>query len=165
MSLNALFKSRLVFLYIFLACTAMMGIGFYFEHVEGLEPCPLCMTQRVFIVLTGLIGLLACLHNPATGSYKAYGITTTLSAVIGGGFSSRQLWLQSLPPDQVPACGPSFSYVLETFPFSETLKLMLTGDGNCAEVVWRFLGLSIPGWTLVAFCLFATLGIWQAFRK
>lgn len=86
-------------------------------------------------------------------------------AILGGSFSSRQLWLQSLPPDQVPACGPALDYLFENFPLMEVLSVMLRGDGNCAEVSWTFLSISIPGWTLVAFIGLALFNIWQIFRK
>lgn len=130
-----------------------MSVGFYMQYGRGLEPCPLCMTQRVFIVLAGLIALLGALHNPGRAGTYVYASLTLIAAVAGGAFSTRQVYLQHLPADQVPACGPSLSYMLETFPLNQTLKAMLSGDGNCAEVMWSFMGLSIPAWTLVAFAM------------
>lgn len=151
-------------LLIFLFCFGLMSVGLIMQTIMGLEPCPLCMTQRLFICLTGALALLAVLHRPKAGGHKFYAVFTAISALLGGGFSSRQLWLQSLPEDLVPACGPSFSYMFETFPFMDAMKIMLTGDGNCAEVVWTFLGISIPGWTLVAFSCLAATSLWQFLR-
>ncbi len=165
MSVNFLPAPRPLFFILFLFCSLMMGVGFIMQYAMGLEPCPLCMTQRVFIVLTGFFALLAGLHNPAIKGIKIYGTVVLLSAVAGGTFAIRQLWLQSLPEDKVPACGPGLSYMLETFPLMDTLAIMLRGDGNCAEVVWTFLGLSIPGWTLVCFILLALAGVYQMVRK
>ncbi|MEH6551880.1 MAG: disulfide bond formation protein B [Pseudomonadales bacterium] len=158
-------RPRLINLLIFIATSGLMSVGFIMEHQMGLEPCPLCMTQRIFIVLTGFFGLLAFLHNPGLRGTQIYGTATLLSALTGGGFSIRQLYLQSLPEDLVPACGPSLSYILDTFPLAHALKLMLTGDGNCAEVAWTFMGISIPGWTLVAFAALAGISIWQIVRS
>jgi disulfide bond formation protein DsbB len=77
----------------------------------------------------------------------------------------RQLYLQSLPAEQAPACGPGLGYMLENFPFMQALEIMLKGDGNCATVVWTFIGISIPGWTLIAFIGLAAISIWQLVRK
>jgi disulfide bond formation protein DsbB len=158
-------SNRLLFLLIFIFCSLMMATGYFMQYVMELEPCPLCITQRFFIALCGLIGLIGALHNPGRTGTACYGGAIALSALAGSGFSGRQLWLQSLPADQVPACGPSLSYMLETFPVTEALGLLLRGDGNCAEVVWKFLGLSIPGWTLVCFVVLISSGIIQATRK
>ena len=112
-----------------------------------------------FIVLCGFLGLAGALHGPARVGAQIYGASIALAAFCGGGFSIRQLWLQNLPADQAPACGPSIAYLLETFPLSEALVLLLRGDGNCAEVVWTFIGLSIPAWTLAGFFVLALLGL------
>jgi disulfide bond formation protein DsbB len=133
------------------ACAASMAFAFYLQYAEYLEPCPLCMTQRIFVGLVGVLAFLAALHNPAKAGIRVYAATGIVAAVAGGGFSGRHLWLQFLPDDQVPACGPSLQYMLETLPLGDTLTMMLTGDGNCAETLWSFLGLSIPAWTLMLF--------------
>ena len=98
-------------------------------------------------------------------TYRAtHPLLTIVAALVGGGFSIRQLWLQSLPADQVPACGPSVDYILENFPLSKALEMLLRGDGNCAEVLWTFLGISIPGWTLVAFAMIIVGSLYVASR-
>lgn len=134
-----------------LACLAGMSFALYLQYVEHLEPCPLCMTQRIFICLGGIIGLVAFIHKPALGGRRIYAGMGLISAILGACFSGRQIWLQHLPPEQVPACGPSLQYMLETLPFTDTLRIMLMGDGNCAEITWTLLGLSIPMWVLAMF--------------
>lgn len=136
---------------IFVAVVCLLGFGYYLQYVEGLEPCPLCITQRFFLFLCGSLGLLAALQRVQARGGVIYGTLGALAAIAGSGFSMRQLYLQNLPPDQVPACGPSIDFIFETFPLTEALSILLRGDGNCAEVAWSFLGISIPGWTLVAF--------------
>ncbi|WP_461482551.1 disulfide bond formation protein B [Porticoccus sp.] len=149
-------------LLIFFGCLLLILVALYMQHVMGLNPCYLCITQRVFVMLTGLLGLLAFIHNRGL---RIYGALTALSALGGGFFSSKQLWLQSLPEDLVPACGPPAEYLFDVFSFNEALAMLLRGDGNCAEIQWTFLGLSIPGWTLICFLGLAALGIWQVVRR
>lgn len=150
-------------LIIFLGCTALIVIALYLEHVMGMEPCPLCMTQRIFVMATGAMALLAFLHHPGKRGLLVYGALGCLLALAGSYFSSRQLWLQSLPPDKVPACGPALEYMLEVFPFMDVLKAMLHGDGNCAEVD-RLFGVSLALWTLLAFTGLALLNLLQMLR-
>ena len=144
-------NTRVLFLFLFLLCCAMMGVGYALQYSAGLEPCPLCMTQRAFIVLVGITALIAAVHAPRPLGARIYASLIMLWSGLGGAFSTRHLWLQSLPADQVPACGPSINYILETFPPSEALEILLRGTGDCAKVDWSLLGLSIPGWTLLAF--------------
>lgn len=140
----------------------MMAYALYTQYYQYLEPCPLCMTQRLFYILIGLFASLALLHQRGQ---KIYAGLATLSALGGAATAGRQVWLQHLPPDQVPACGPSLEYMLETFPLSQTLRTMITGDGNCAEVSWTFMGFSMGEWSLACFIGYTGLCIWQLLRK
>ena len=137
----------------FLACAGLLGYGYYLETYQGLEPCPLCLLQRYVFVVLGVLFLLAALHNPSTWGSKVYGILLFLIAAVGIGLSGYHVWLQNLPPDQVPECGPSLEYMLESFPLLDALKMTLNASGQCAEVTWRFIGLSIPAWTCIMFIL------------
>lgn len=155
------FNPRLWFFWGFLGCAFLLGMGAYFQFVDGLEPCPLCISQRIAIFLTGLCFLAAAIHNPGPKGIKAYAIAGAIIALCGAAISTRHVWLQNLPPDKVPECGPGLEYMLQNFPLSATIKLMLSGTGDCAEVNWTMLGLSMPAWTLVAFLILATLSILQ----
>jgi disulfide bond formation protein DsbB len=156
---------RLVFLGIAAVAAISMAFAYYLEHQLELAPCPLCMTQRAFVVLTGVIALLAALHNPAGWGRRLYGGLCALAAVTGGAVAARHVWLQHLPEDEVPACGPSLEYMLETLPFSETLSLVMMGDGNCAETVWTLFGFSIPEQTLALFAVLLAVSVWQTLRR
>ncbi len=159
---------RLLNFLLFLVCACLMVFAFFLEHIKGLEPCPLCMSQRIVVITVGLVALIAAIHNPARIGQRIYGGLLIVVAVMGAMLSSRQLWLQSLPADEVPACGPGLSYIvdnMEYFPMQEVLTMMLSGTGDCAEVQWVFLGLSIPGWTLLAFIAMAAVGLMQLARK
>lgn len=157
---------RLVFLGLAILAAAAMAIavGFMSGYL-ALDACPLCMTQRVFVVGFGTVGLVAFLHNPSGTGRRVYGLLCALLAITGGAVAARHVWLQHLPEDQVPACGPSLEFMLETLPFTETLSLVLMGDGNCAETVWTFMGLSIPEQTLLLFIFAALVSLWQTFRR
>ncbi len=157
---------RLVFFGLaIMAVIAMLFAWAYLERTLGLPPCPLCMTQRVFVVLWGVIALVAALHNPARTGRRIYATLCALAALAGAAVAVRHVWIQHLPPDQVPACGPSLGYMLDTLPFSETVSMVLTGDGECAAIDWTFLGLSIPEQTLVMAAVVLAICLWQIFRK
>ncbi len=150
---------------VFLVCAGLLAVAFYMEHVMGLEPCPLCWLQRFGFMGAGLVSLLAFLHGPRGFGNLVYGLLLIVASGAGLAVAGRQLWLQSLPADQVPACGPSVDYMLEVLPWFEVLQTALKGTGDCAEVVWRFLGLSIPGWTAVFFSLLIVLGLFVMLRR
>jgi len=138
-----------------------MAFALVLQHFFGLEPCPLCVVQRVAMIATAVVFLAGALHAPrgAPGRW-AYAGLAALTAAAGAGVAARHVWLQNLPPDQVPACGPTLDYLLDMLPLTEVLVTLLRGDGNCAIIDAQWLGISLPGWTLVAFVgltLFALL--------
>ncbi len=156
--------SRIIFGLTFFGCSFLMVVALFFEHQMNLEPCPLCILQRIIVIITGTVALIAAVHNPRDLGIKIYGGLVAISAVTGGGVSMRHLWLQSLPEDAVPACGASLDYMLDVFPLTDVLSMVLSGDGTCAEIVWTFLGVSIPGWTLVGFIGLIGIGVFQIVR-
>lgn len=128
-----------------------MVFALYLEYFRGFEPCPMCVFQRVAMIAAGLIFLAGALHGPKAGGRWAYGGLAALAAGAGAGISGRHVWLQNLPPDQVPACGPTLDYLVDILPFTEVLMTVLRGDGNCAIIDASFLGISLPAWTLITF--------------
>jgi protein dithiol:quinone oxidoreductase len=159
--MSPLLAPRALFLAMALASAGLMAFALYLEYVYLLDPCPLCMMQRIWVVIVGLLALGAALHGQGLARW---GLATGGAAIIGSGFSLRQLWLQSLPADEVPACGPGLDYMLEVFPLSDVLKAMVMGTGNCAEVTWTFLSFSIPAWVLVAFAGFLAISLFARQR-
>lgn len=135
----------------FFASASMLAIAAYFQFFEKLEPCPLCITQRFFVFLIGVILLAGALQNPRKIGIRVYAVMGALASLAGASVSARHVWIQHLPPDQVPECGPGLEYVFKNFPLTKTFELMLSGTGECAEVSWSFLGLSMPAWTLIGF--------------
>lgn len=132
------------------ACAAMLAFALFSEHVLGLEPCPLCVFQRVAVISLGGVFLMAALHNPGNVGSRLY-LALMLIAVAGGaGVAGRHIWLQNLPPDQVPACGPGLDFMMDSFPLVEVFDMVLSGSGECADISWSLLGLSMPAWVLIA---------------
>jgi disulfide bond formation protein DsbB len=143
---------RYCFLLGFLFCVSLLSMAIYFQFVGGLEPCPLCISQRIMVLAVALVLLAAFLHNPASAKgERGWAAAAGVTALLGASVSGRHVWLQHLPPDQVPACGPGIEYMFQYFPLSDTLRAMLTGTGECAKVDWTLLGLSMPAWVLLCF--------------
>jgi len=163
--MSSLYSSRLFYFLVFLACICLLGFGLYLEHIKGLEPCPLCVFQRIAYILIAMIALTATLQRPAEVSNRIYCGLITLIAFAGAGIAGRQVWLEHLPADQVPECGPGLEYLLESFPLGQALKMILSGSGECAEVQWRFIGLSIAEWSLICFLILIVSSLIPLFMR
>jgi disulfide bond formation protein DsbB len=142
---------RLAYVLGFIVCAALIGWALWLQYGEGLEPCPLCMFQRVAVGAVGLVFLIALIHNPLQIGAWIYAVAALVLAGAGAALAGRQIWLQALPKDQVPACGMGINYMLDTLPFMDVVIKVLQGSGECAEKGWVFLGLSIAGWAFVFF--------------
>ena len=150
----------------FLVCIAAIAFAvFYLQGVLNLDPCPLCIIDRVLIISMGLVFLLATLHNPARLGQRIYSSLNLILISVAIAVAGRHVWLQHLPEDLVPACGADLSYMLENFPLQDTLRSVLQGSGECADIQWTFLGLSIPEQTLILFVALGALVLLQMFRN
>lgn len=148
-----------------LACAGLLSYGYYLQYFQGQDPCPLCLLQRGFYYAIGLTLLAGAIHGPGRVGVRIYSGAAFLFAAGGFGVAARHVYLQHLPPEQVPACGPDLFYMLDNLPIARTLNLLLRGSGQCAEVHWRFLGLSIAEWSLVAFAFFVVVTLFLALRR
>lgn len=149
----------------FAACYGMLAFGYYLQFVVGLEPCPLCILQRLMLATTGIVFLAAGAHRPAARwAAQVYGALIAVSALVGLGIAVRHVWIQHTPESLRPACGPGLDFLLNTFGPLESLKRILHGSGECGVVDWTLLGFSIPEWTLAAFAVFACWGVYLSFR-
>lgn len=141
----------------FLVCAALMGYALYAQHVLGLEPCPLCIFQRIAVIVVGVLFLIAALHDPGNKGARLYGALIDLAALGGILISARHIWIQAQPPGAVAACGADLDYLLEIMPVTEVVTKVLTGSGECGKVDWLLLGLSMPWWVAIAL---SALGLW-----
>ncbi|MDC1290421.1 disulfide bond formation protein B [Candidatus Thioglobus sp.] len=150
---------RQIHLIIFILVGSLLGYAAYSMKVLGLEACTLCITQQFFYCLIGVTAFIAFLHNPYPFFSQIYSVLISISSIAGIWISGRQVWLQGLPEDEVPLCGPPLEYIIDVFPFADVINALFMGDGNCAEILWKFLGLSMAGWSLVWFLVIFLLSI------
>jgi disulfide bond formation protein DsbB len=149
----------------FAACAGLLAYAYYAQVVLHLEPCPLCMFQRVGVFASGLVFLLAAAHDPVGWGRRLYASLLALTALATIGVAVRHLYIQSLPEGSVPACGASLDFMLKVFSLSEVLVKVLSGSGECAKVTWTFLGLAMPGWVLIAALVLGVYGLWINLRR
>lgn len=148
--LATLSRPRVLLGAIFAGCLGLLVFGLYLQHMKGIEPCPMCILQRYAFLLAGAIALVGTLHGPRRTGLRIYASLVGLAALAGGGVAARQTWLVHHPP-AIADCGPGLEYMVDEFPLGEALPMIFRGSGDCASVVWTWLGLSIPEWALVAF--------------
>lgn len=156
---------RGVFFAGFVVCALLMGFALYAEVYLGLVPCPLCVFQRIAFIVMGLVFLVGALHAPTGRGRWVYVVLVLLAALWGIVAASRQLWLQSLPAELVPSCGPGLGYLFDAFSWAKALNLVFAGSGECAEVHWRFLGLTMAGWTPIWYVLLSAWAVTGARRR
>ena len=149
----------------FLACAGMMGFALYAQYVLLLEPCPLCVFQRLATIALGIVFLLAALHGAGTVGSRIYAGLVFITAGFGVGVAGWHVYLQSLPADRVPGCGPGFEYIMENFALFDALSLIFQGSGECAEVLWSLLGLSMPTWVIIGVGGLGVAGIYNNLRS
>jgi disulfide bond formation protein DsbB len=165
MKLATLRSDRLLYAAPALACAALLGCGYYLQYFQQQDPCPLCLVQRGFYYGILLVFAAAALHSPLGTGKAVYCAAACVLALGGGAVAARQVWLQHLPADQVPACGPDLFFMIENFPLARLLEKLFMGSGQCAEVNWRFLGLSIAEWSLAWFAALALYALWLGFKR
>ncbi len=150
---------------LFLASVAGMAFALYLQYYQHLEPCPLCIFQRIGLMGMGILTLIAAIHNPlTTWLRRTYTILATLAIGWSVAVAGRHVWLQHLPADEVPACGPGLDYWLETFPLKDVVQKVLHGSGECATVDWTFLGLSLPTLSLCFFSILLLINLFLLIR-
>jgi protein dithiol:quinone oxidoreductase len=148
-----------------LACAALLAYAYYAQFVLHLEPCPLCIFQRVGIFAIGAVFAIAAIHDPAGWGRRVYASLLALASLATIGVALRHLYIQSLPPGAVAACGASLDFMLKVFPLTDVLVKVLTGSGECAKIEWRFLGLAMPAWVLIAAVALLAYALWANLRR
>ena len=148
-----------------LFASGLMGFGLYLQYVKHQDPCPLCMVQRVLFIAILVVFALATLHGPKRLGEKIYAALIVLLSLSGVTVASRHIWIQNLPKDQVPACGPGLDFMLETLPMGTVIQKLMHGSGECAEKGWTFLTLGIPEWSLLCYLALGMLSLLVVVRK
>jgi protein dithiol:quinone oxidoreductase len=143
----------------FAVCAALLAYALYAQFYQGLDPCPLCIFQRIGVALLGLAFLAAALHDPRGGGRYVYAVLIAIAAVATAAVAARHVYVQSLPPGALPSCGAPLTVLLKFTPVWQVIRKVLTGSGECAVVSWRFLGLAMPAWVLLWALLLGTAGL------
>jgi disulfide bond formation protein DsbB len=163
--LNRILGGRAGYLLGFIASFGLVAFALYIQQKHSLEPCPLCISQRIAYMALGAIFLLAALHNPGQLGRRIYGFLQFAAAATGAGIAARHIWIQANPDKVMVECGVGFDYLFESFPMQKALQLVFKGTGECSSIDWTWLGMTIPQLSLVAFAAFAVFAILLAFLK
>ena len=148
----------------FAVCSGLIIFAMYLQHAMDLEPCPMCILQRYAFIGVGMFALLATIHNPQKWGRWIYSGLLVVVSGLGAGVAARHAWLEHNPP-QIFDCGADLAFMVDAFPLSQALPMIFRGSGDCTEVLWRFLGLSIAEWALIWFLIFVVAEIVTATRK
>lgn len=132
----------------------MIAVALFFQYYMELEPCPLCIVQRVIVIIMAAIFFFAFLQGPASWGRRVYGLLLALISTAGLVVAGRHTWLQHLPPDRIPECGPGLDFWMNNLPAIEVIQKVFHGSGECAEISWTLFGFSIPELSLIVFALF-----------
>ncbi len=150
----------------FVICAGMMAYALFAQHVLKLEPCNLCIFQRIAVIGMGLWFLVAALHGGATQTVRRiYGTLLGLVAAFGVAVAGRHVYIQSLPADEMAGCGPGLDYLMDTFPLGDAMRAVFFPTGRCSDIDWSLFGLSMPAWVLIAILPVGVVGVWWQWRN
>lgn len=153
------FTPRLGYVAGFLVSGGLILYALYLQYYEYQVPCPLCILQRVVFIALMTVFLFGALQGPRRTGAIVYGTLLVIMSLVGASIAARHVWLQHLPKDKVPECGPGLGYILDRFPLISAFEKIFRGSGECAEANWRLLGLSIAEWSLVWFLLLGAYAV------
>ena len=142
----------------FLICAGLLGYALYAQFDLGLDPCPLCIFQRIGIAALGVVFLIAALHHPRGWGARVYAALIALAALATIGVAARQVYIQHLPASAMPSCGAPLSMLMRFMPLTQVIRKVLSGSGECGIVNWTFLGLAMPAWVLIWAVFLGTAG-------
>jgi disulfide bond formation protein DsbB len=149
----------------FLACAGLILYAYHVQYDLNIEPCPLCIFQRVGIIAMGFVFLIAGLHHPKGWGRHVYAVLIGVAALATIGVAADHLYVQSLPAGAVPSCGAPLGMLFKFQPWMEVIKRVLTGSGECQEVNWTFLGLAMPAWVLICALALGVGGVLANIRR
>ncbi len=149
-----------------LACAALLAYALYEQFQIGLEPCPKCIFQRIAFIAMGVFFLAGAAHGPGRIGRRVYAVLVAIAAVVGSIVAIRHLVVQFTPQDPLMSgCGPGLNYLLDAFPLAEAVKKAFMATGDCGDIDWTFLGLTMPAWTLIWYVLLGAGALWAGFRR
>ena len=148
----------------FAICAALLGYAFYVQFQLGIQPCPFCIFQRIAFAALGIVFLFGAIHSPrAAGSRKWWGVLAALAAIVGASYAGRHAWVQLYPP-AFPSCGPGLNFIVDQHSWLGAARKVLLATGDCSNIDWQFLGLSMPMWCLLWFVALGVGALYAAFK-
>ncbi len=156
--------ARQIFGFIGASSISLISFALFLQYLHNIEPCPMCIIQRYTFSLIGVIALIAFFHNPSRLGIKLYSLLITVFSLLGAGVAMRHVYLEIFPPEMFD-CGADLGYLIDAFPLTQMLPMIFRGTGDCSEVLWTFMGLSIAGWALLWFFVFTGLTIFTLIVK
>jgi len=163
--LGELLRDRTGYFLGFAVSFGLVGLAIFLQLLHNLDPCPLCISQRVAFMATGTAFLLAALHNPTGGWRKLHGLLQLSGATAGAVIAVRHIWVQAHPGQFMSECGVGFDYMIHQFPMSKAIRLIFQGTGECSVIDWTLFGITIPQLSLLAFIGLGGYAILLAFAK
>ncbi|HZV97715.1 MAG TPA: disulfide bond formation protein B [Methylophilaceae bacterium] len=163
--LNKILTGRSGYLLGFIASFGLVALALYLQQRYTLEPCPLCIFQRIAFLALGVLFLAAAIHNPAQTGRRLYGLLQVTAALVGAGIALRHMWIQANPDKVMTECGAGIDYIFETLPFSKALNWVFKGTGECSSMDWTFFGLTIPQLSLIGFVVLGIYAVLLAVKK
>jgi len=149
----------------FLVCAGLLGYAYYVQFGMNIEPCPMCIFQRIAFIVLGIVFLVGAIQNPQASGRRVYGALLALIACVGIGIAARHVWIQHQPPNPFAGCSPGLNYMIANFPIGKTLKMAFTGNADCAKISHTILGLSMPVWSFMSFVLLGAGGAWAGWYR
>lgn len=163
--LGKLLQGRIPYFLGAAASFGLVGLAIFLQVRNNLDPCPLCISQRIAFMALGVTFLLAALHNPAGLWRKLHGLLQLGAAVTGATVAARHIWVQAHPGQTMSECGVGFDYMIHQFPMSKAVRLIFQGTGECSVIDWTLFGITIPELSLIAFITMGIYAIVLAFAK
>lgn len=164
--MNSLIRGRTPFVLILLACLALLGFAYYAQFVLDLAPCPLCMLQRFGFMIMAVTALIAAIHNPTSRLRWWYALPFFGGSIWGMTTAGRHLRIQGQEPDLMGGCGADWTIMVEMeWSWAERIREAFTATGDCTEIDWSFLGLSMPGWTLIWYVVLSAFMLWALIAR
>lgn len=149
----------------FMVCAGLLAFAYYEQFALGVEPCPMCIFQRIAYIAMAIVFVIGAIHGPGNRGRRVYAILVFLTACIGAGIAVRHVWIQHQPPDLLAGCAPGWNYMVANFPLGKTLRMAFTGSADCSTVSWTLFGLSMPVWSLFSFVLLGSGGLWAGWHR
>ena len=163
--IQKIFAGKTGYLMGFVACFGIVILALVIQTIYKLEPCPLCITQRMFFMGLGVLFLIGAFIKPTSLLQKIFTGLQVLAALGGAGWAMRHWYLQANKESMIADCGVGFDYMFENFPLEKMFKLIFKGTGDCAAIDWTFLGLTLPQLGLISFVGLGVYAVWLGFKK